>query len=170
VLDANGTVKIIDFGLSTYIVPGQLLCDFCGAPEYAAPEVLREIPHEGAPIDIWAIGVILFDMVVGHLPFDPPTDSPDLLHLDGVLTPELQTLLRHILNENPKKRATTVDIRECAWMNLCASVCIGENFEMDVGTTNRATVSLASSSLYRRMSLERQKVLIQEMGFALETK
>jgi 5'-AMP-activated protein kinase catalytic alpha subunit len=67
VLDARGTVE---FGLAAHFVPGELLHDFCGSSEYAAPEVLRQQPHEGPPIGTWALGVILFDMVIRHLPFE----------------------------------------------------------------------------------------------------
>ncbi len=170
VLDTKGTVKIIDFGLAARFVPGQLLNDFCGSPEYAAPEVLREQPHEGPPIDVWALGVMLYDMMMGRLPFDQESDSFDVLELGMELTPELHLLLKHILREDPKKRASVKEIRECEWMRL--SACVGDSSELELMSFSGSTASVTSSMsisdespLKHRLSFEQANLLQRDIDF-----
>jgi len=58
-----------DFGFSTTGYKGQLLTTFCGSPPYAAPELYRDEAYEGGPVDVWAMGVMLYFMTEGRLPF-----------------------------------------------------------------------------------------------------
>jgi 5'-AMP-activated protein kinase catalytic alpha subunit len=169
-LDAKGTVKILDFGLAARFVPGQLLYEFCGSPEYAAPEVLQEQPHEGPPIDVWALGVMLFDMVMGRLPFDRGSGSFNVLELDVELTSELQLLLKQILRVDPKKRATVKEIKECEWLRL--AVCVDESSELELMSCGESTASITSSMsfsdespLKRRLSSERENLVKREIDF-----
>ncbi|KAK9130187.1 hypothetical protein Sjap_010674 [Stephania japonica] len=76
-LDSRGNLKVTDFGLSTLRKPGDLLSTACGSPSYVAPEVLSQKRYDGAATDIWSCGIILFEMLAGHLPFD----DPNLLNL-----------------------------------------------------------------------------------------
>jgi serine/threonine protein kinase len=119
VLDEEGTLKIVDFGLAARWKPGQLLHEFCGCAEYAAPEVLREEPHEGPPVDVWALGVMLFDMVMGRLPFEPDERSfAAPAALDQEASPELAALLRAALHARPSARATLTHLAASSWMDL----------------------------------------------------
>jgi len=52
-----------------------MLSTFCGSPPYAAPELYRDESYAGPPVDIWAMGVLLYFMVQGHLPFGGSTIS-----------------------------------------------------------------------------------------------
>lgn len=66
-------LKLIDLGFSEYFdLSGQtLLQDFCGSPDYAAPELLHRNPY-GPLVDVWAFGVMLFVMAAGEFPFSTP--------------------------------------------------------------------------------------------------
>ena len=66
-------IKLADFGLATRFDPtaSHLLTQRCGSEEYAAPELIMGQPYDGRQTDIWALGVILFGMLTGELPFDP---------------------------------------------------------------------------------------------------
>lgn len=69
-VDENGNAKIIDFGLSNFYDNKQLLTTFCGSLYFAAPELLLGHRYCGPEIDIWSLGVILYVMVCGTVPFD----------------------------------------------------------------------------------------------------
>ncbi|XP_050237557.1 CBL-interacting serine/threonine-protein kinase 3 isoform X3 [Mercurialis annua] len=72
-LDANGNLKVSDFGLSALsqqVRDDGLLHTTCGTPNYVAPEVLNDRGYEGATADLWSCGVILFVLLAGYLPFD----------------------------------------------------------------------------------------------------
>jgi len=62
-------VKLIDFGFSHCILPGQMLFDQCGTLSYVAPEVLQKKGY-GKEVDLWSLGVMMHLMLVGKLPFE----------------------------------------------------------------------------------------------------
>ena len=56
-------------GLSNFVTPGKLLTTCCGSPQYCAPEVISGNGYVGPAVDLWSVGVILFTLVCGYLPF-----------------------------------------------------------------------------------------------------
>jgi len=81
-LDTDGNLKISDFGFSTLNIGdadgdggarAELLHTTCGTPNYVAPEVLGKDGYDGKIADVWSIGVILFVLLAGYLPFDENT-------------------------------------------------------------------------------------------------
>ncbi len=83
-LDLQGNIKISDFGLSTLYVGGteggttsndrvELLHTTCGTPNYVAPEVLENRGYDGRQADVWSVGIVLFVLVAGYLPFEEDT-------------------------------------------------------------------------------------------------
>ena len=77
-LDHNNSIKIVDFGLSNLYKQGERLKTACGSPCYAAPEMIAGYLYEGLKVkyiiksDIWSLGIILFALLCGYLPFDDP--------------------------------------------------------------------------------------------------
>lgn len=71
-LDDEGTIKVADFGLSTIVKPFDAGAGVhCGTPAFMAPELFTEgkVEDTGAAVDVWSMGVILYEMVMGNLPF-----------------------------------------------------------------------------------------------------
>ncbi|XP_014853473.1 PREDICTED: 5'-AMP-activated protein kinase catalytic subunit alpha-1 [Poecilia mexicana] len=121
-LDAHMNAKIADFGLSNMMSDGEFLRTSCGSPNYAAPEVISGRLYAGPEVDIWSSGVILYALLCGTLPFDDD-HVPTLFKkiCDGIfftpqyLNPSVVSLLKHMLQVDPMKRATIKEIREDDW-------------------------------------------------------
>ena len=67
-LDADGHIKITDFGLSKQNVEGDELHSLCGTPEYLAPEIILKKPY-GKAVDWWSLGTLIYEMISGLPPF-----------------------------------------------------------------------------------------------------
>lgn len=110
-LDSDGHMKIADFGLcKEQIAYGSTTRTFCGTPEYLAPEVLEDA-HYGRAVDWWGLGVVMYEMLVGHLPFY--SQNHDVLfelillqevHFPRTLSMEAKSLLAGLLVKDPKHR------------------------------------------------------------------
>ncbi|BHF72753.1 Calcium-activated potassium channel subunit alpha-1 [Sparganum proliferum] len=124
-LDSNLNVKVADFGLANTFRPDEKLSTFCGSPPYAAPELFLGIRYYGPGVDIWSLGVILFTLVVGHLPFDA-TDLGELrtkiltvqYRLNrGEVSHDLEVLLKKMLVLDPRDRYALHVLMNDRWVN-----------------------------------------------------
>uniref|UniRef100_A0A671WHJ7 non-specific serine/threonine protein kinase n=1 Tax=Sparus aurata TaxID=8175 RepID=A0A671WHJ7_SPAAU len=128
-LDGHMNIKIADFGFGNFFQPGEPLATWCGSPPYAAPEVFEGQQYEGPQLDIWSMGVVLYVLVCGALPFDGPT-LPVLRQrvLEGrfripyFMTEDCEHLIRRMLVLDPSKRLSVAQIKEHKWMALYAPV------------------------------------------------
>ncbi|KAF8251976.1 kinase-like protein [Wilcoxina mikolae CBS 423.85] len=70
---------LTDVGLSRRVDFGNddLLTTRCGSDDYASPELIMGIPYDGRQTDAWALGVLLYALLEGRLPFDPPPGSSE---------------------------------------------------------------------------------------------
>jgi len=59
-------VKLIDYGFSVVVANQQRLKVFCGTPSYMSPEIVRKHEYDGKPVDMWALGVLLYVMLTEH--------------------------------------------------------------------------------------------------------
>ena len=121
-LDSKYCIKISDFGFAT-MYSGKPLETYCGSFAYAAPEVILGHPYNGEKSDTWSIGVILYAMTVGRLPFKD-SDIKTLLAEIGTclifptrLSCECASLIRSILTYNTSERLTLSEILEHSWTN-----------------------------------------------------
>lgn len=62
--------QIADFGLSNVFDQKHHLSTFCGSPLYASPEIVKGTPYYGPEVDCWSMGVLLYTLVYGAMPFD----------------------------------------------------------------------------------------------------
>lgn len=124
-LDDNGDLKVSDFGLSAVsdqIRQDGLFHTFCGTPAYVAPEVLGRKGYDGAKVDIWSCGVILFVLMAGYLPFHDQNVMAMYRKIyrgefrcPRWFSPDLTKLLTRLLDTNPRTRITIPEIMENKW-------------------------------------------------------
>ena len=116
----NKILKIIDFGLSNFYDGTKRLETPCGSPCYASPEMVKGRKYDGFNIDIWAIGVILFAMLCGYLPFEDDENDNDVLFSQIIknkidypsfLSALSLDILKKILVSDPLKRITIDEIK-----------------------------------------------------------
>lgn len=122
-LDANMNIKIADFGFSNYYTNGELLATWCGSPPYAAPEVFEGKRYTGPEIDIWSLGVVLYVLVCGALPFDGSTLQSlrdrvlsGRFRIPYFMSEDCESLIRKMLVLDPLKRYTIEQIKKHRWM------------------------------------------------------
>ena len=109
-------IKIADFGLSKMVLPKERMDAACGTLSYVAPEVLT-MQGYGREADLWSVGVIMFLILVGKLPFDGEdhseiirsTISAELRvnpNVWGKLSDDSKSLITSLLKKDPKERIT----------------------------------------------------------------
>ncbi|KAG7842702.1 hypothetical protein KL941_005078 [Ogataea angusta] len=122
-LDKNHNVKLSDFGFAREFPMAQhgprgLLSDICGTSAYMAPELLRKTPYVGTKTDIWALGVILYTLVAGEMPWDDSLDEDALVaavcgreptYSPELFGPELLPLARAMLAKDADRRASSLE-------------------------------------------------------------
>ncbi|XP_065346882.1 serine/threonine-protein kinase MARK2-like isoform X12 [Cloeon dipterum] len=124
-LDSEMNIKIADFGFSNEFTPGSKLDTFCGSPPYAAPELFQGKKYDGPEVDVWSLGVILYTLVSGSLPFDGSTLRElrervlrGKYRIPFYMSTDCENLLKKFLVLNPAKRASLENIMKDKWMNM----------------------------------------------------
>ncbi|XP_031552797.1 serine/threonine-protein kinase SIK2-like isoform X2 [Actinia tenebrosa] len=122
-LDQNMNIKIADFGFGNYYKPGNSLNTWCGSPPYAAPEVFEGKIYDGPQLDIWSLGVVLYVLVCGALPFDGSTLQTlrdrvleGKFRIPFFMSTECEHLIRHMLVKDPHQRYTLDQIKKHKWL------------------------------------------------------
>uniref|UniRef100_A0A674MXA7 non-specific serine/threonine protein kinase n=1 Tax=Takifugu rubripes TaxID=31033 RepID=A0A674MXA7_TAKRU len=122
-LDHNLNIKIADFGFSNMFSKGQLLKTWCGSPPYAAPELFEGKEYDGPKVDIWSLGVVLYVLVCGALPFDGSTLQnlrarvlSGKFRIPFFMSTDCEYLIRHMLVLEPSRRLTMEQICKNKWM------------------------------------------------------
>jgi hypothetical protein len=124
----KGIIKIMDFGLSKIMGPGEKVADGFGTLSFVAPEVLIRQPYN-KQIDIWSLGVILYYMLSSTLPFDDEDDNEEIIAKMTVFTEvqfpgekwsnrseEVIDLIRECLIKDPEKRIKIEDFLQHPWI------------------------------------------------------
>jgi len=124
-------LKISDFGLSALhnnsgeatLTSSKMLHTTCGSPNYVSPEVLDGDGYDGRKADIWTLGVILYVMATGRLPFDEKTMSELFAKIQKArykafpseVSESFKDLVSKLLVTNPKERLQLSEIQEHEW-------------------------------------------------------
>ncbi|XP_041669044.1 MAP/microtubule affinity-regulating kinase 3a isoform X7 [Cheilinus undulatus] len=136
-LDADMNIKIADFGFSNEFTLGNKLDTFCGSPPYAAPELFQGKKYDGPEVDVWSLGVILYTLVSGSLPFDGQNLKElrervlrGKYRIPFYMSTDCENLLKRFLVLNPAKRGT-LEVREDAENQIMKDRWINTGFEED---------------------------------------
>ena len=121
-----GDITIADFGLSKLVAPREQLRAACGTLSYVAPEVLEQRGY-GKLADLWSVGVILFLLLRGQLPFDGSTKEEIIRQTTVAALPlsddvwcttsaEARDLVQLLLKKDPRERISAQQVLEHPWI------------------------------------------------------
>jgi serine/threonine protein kinase len=116
-IDASGIAKIADFGLSRFMSHDALLQTPCGSISYCAPEILQGREYDGCLADVWSLGIVVFAMCSGRLPWASATEaeieaqvSHGGIGLPPIMSAVIGGLLRQMLQPDPARRPTVAQL------------------------------------------------------------
>jgi len=112
----------VDFGLSNFYDTNPLLLTSCGSPCYAAPEMILGQKYNGLKSDLWSLGIILFAMTCGYLPFENKDTCvmyrkvvKGEYEIPKHVSEEIKILIKGLLTVDPMKRFSIEDVKKCSW-------------------------------------------------------
>jgi serine/threonine protein kinase len=122
-LDENLRIKLADFGWSNFKDTEKKRITYCGTPEYLSPEMVEKLGHD-ASVDIWSIGVLMFELISGYAPFsgnnqDELFNNIKKLKINWPIDFPLfaKNLITRILRLNPKDRMSIDEILNHTWFD-----------------------------------------------------
>ena len=122
-LDKDGRVKLSDFGLSRFIPANGLVQTPCGSPCYASPECISGKPYDGKTTDVWSVGVVVYAMLTGQLPWTKRNQSQLFAQIrkgeykvPSYLSEQCQNFIRGLMCVDTTKRLTIQDALDHPWM------------------------------------------------------
>jgi serine/threonine protein kinase/uncharacterized coiled-coil DUF342 family protein len=171
-LDKEGHIKLADFGWSNFFNPGAQRKTYCGTLDYLAPEMIQESGHD-TKVDIWSLGVLIFELLTGKAPFTPPSNIKDAKQMQSILEenilnvridypkdfpPLAKDLVSKLLKKNPQTRISNKDMKDHAWLRgnapknqpapsppVSVSATANTGTSSNLGSMNNLPVSMPST-------------------------
>jgi len=176
-LDTADTVKLIDFGFATQVASKtSRLRAFCGTPSYMAPEIVRGESYSGFSTDVWALGVILFAMLTGTLPFTGRSEVQlyAKIRRGAYIIPEFlsdapKRLLKGLLRLEATSRPSAMALHKHPWLqgNGSQTLVSSSNVSGQNGTSISAAGVAAPRS--RRLSSCSSQLLAEKQKHGAAT-
>uniref|UniRef100_A0A663LWD6 cGMP-dependent protein kinase n=1 Tax=Athene cunicularia TaxID=194338 RepID=A0A663LWD6_ATHCN len=130
ILDAEGYIKLVDFGFAKKIGSGEKTWTFCGTPEYVAPEVILSKGHDFS-VDFWSLGILVYELLAGSPPFSGADQMMtynlilkgiEKLDFPKIIRRRPEDLIRRLCRQNPTERLGNLrnginDIRKHRWLS-----------------------------------------------------
>uniref|UniRef100_A0A8B9J027 Maternal embryonic leucine zipper kinase n=1 Tax=Amazona collaria TaxID=241587 RepID=A0A8B9J027_9PSIT len=171
-IDEEHNLKLIDFGLCAKPKGGlgYHLNTCCGSPAYAAPELIQGKAYIGSEADIWSMGVLLYALLCGYLPFDD--DNVMALYrkimrgkysIPKWLSPSSTLLLNQMLQVDPKKRITVKHLLSHPWLMQGYSDAVQWQSKYPLGHLDEDCVT--ELSVFHKRSRESILELISEWKY-----
>ena len=147
-LDENFNAKLGDFGFCHSVKEETLLSTACGSVYYVAPEVIRGEQYDGKKSDIWSLGVLLFVMATGSLPWTEQNQARLYSQIEnaeykipGFVPREAQEIIRSCMQISPSDRPTAADLLQTHYVK--SSLEAQEAKTLDEQTHAFSTCSVA---------------------------
>jgi serine/threonine protein kinase len=122
-LDTSGHLKLSDFGFSRFCRENELTSTQCGSPLYTAPEILAGKPYLPRATDLWSLGVILYFLLAGRLPWKPGNSAAICKQIMAGdvkfpqnCSPACLSLLQRLRKVSPKERISTQEALAHEWL------------------------------------------------------
>lgn len=123
-LDVQGKCKITDFGLAKYLDKTGIVNTACGSPCYASPEILSGLPYDAKKSDMWSMGVLLYTLVSGQLPWTKHNHTQLFhqikkghYHIPSFISDDCANLIRKLMEINPSKRLSADEAINHPWLS-----------------------------------------------------
>ncbi|XP_063094340.1 sperm motility kinase 2B-like [Cavia porcellus] len=156
-MDREGHPKLSDFGVAFRFLPGQEVTTCGGTRQYAAPEIFLQKKYQGPPLDIWSLGILLFEMLAGVRPFSGNQTRLTKDALKGRyqfpqhFSKEVQSLIKGLLNPDPRMRPTLEKVRQHPWLQLESVPCHPP--QLLPKATERAILHIMAGKGYNRLKV-----------------
>jgi serine/threonine protein kinase len=123
-LDKHENVKLVDFGFTReYEGKSSYLQTWCGTVCYSAPEMLKGEKYAGEKVDVWSLGIILFALLCGELPFDEDDEEVTKQRIlkeepkyPDHIPQQAKDLITMLLSKRPLLRPSLADILQNPWL------------------------------------------------------
>ncbi len=124
-LGHENQIKIADFGWSVH-APSSRRQTVCGTLDYLPPEMVGHAPHD-ASVDLWCLGVLMFEFLYGHPPFEAADQNATYARIKAVdlkfpakpaVSDDAQDLVRRLLQKDPKKRLSWEQVSQHRFIQL----------------------------------------------------
>ncbi|OHS97729.1 CAMK family protein kinase [Tritrichomonas foetus] len=158
-LDANGCIKISDFGLSRFVSITGIVETPCGSPCYASPECLSGQPYDGRKSDMWSTGVITYAMVTGQLPWTKRNHVQlfDQIKSGDYIIPSYvgnicQNFLTSLMMVDPQKRLSIDEALAHPWMKMNSNSAANTKTYQKISSSHFPSLKIVDKFFNREIS------------------
>jgi serine/threonine protein kinase len=132
-IDGSGNARLTDFGLAKYAPDGALTSTGCGSPIYVSPEILSGVPYSPQMSDMWSIGVVLYALVSGQLPWTSTNRQHVFNQIQSAsfsipttVSQPCSDLIKRLMVAKPAHRLTAKEALEHEWIQACVELPLSE--------------------------------------------
>ena len=150
-LGIYGDLKIADFGWSVH-APSSRRTTICGTLDYLPPEMIDDRPHD-EKVDLWSLGVLCYELLVGKPPFETPTHDGTYQKITKVeykcpssMNPDAVDLISRLLRKNPNERLSLENVMSHPWIKRNAVLNLNNSTASNSFSTAVANLSQQSNN------------------------